>query len=121
MGSGRTGEGVGSARTAVREFLTLEQLNRATPAEFVALLDGTYEHSPWIAERAAAQRPLRSLAHLRQVLIEVVRRASRDEQLGLIRAHPELAGKAMVARSLTAESTGEQSRAGLTDCTPAEF
>jgi beta-ureidopropionase / N-carbamoyl-L-amino-acid hydrolase len=101
--------------------LTLAQLNAASTAEFVALLDGTYEHSPWIAERAAALRPLRSLPHLRQVLIEVVRRASRDEQLGLIRAHPELAGKAMVAQTLTAESTGEQSRAGLTDCTPAEF
>ena len=101
--------------------LTIAQLNAASTAEFVALLDGTYEHSPWIAERAAAQRPLRSLPHLRQVLIEVVRRASREEQLGLIRAHPELAGKAMVAQTLTAESTGEQSRAGLTDCTPAEF
>ncbi|MEY4754608.1 MAG: 2-oxo-4-hydroxy-4-carboxy-5-ureidoimidazoline decarboxylase [Pseudomonadota bacterium] len=101
--------------------LTIEQLNLATTAEFVALLDGTYEHSPWIAERAAAQRPLRSLPHLRQVLVDVVRRASRDEQLGLIRAHPELAGKAMVSNTLTAESTGEQSRAGLTDCTPGEF
>ncbi len=102
-------------------LLTLTQLNLASVAEFVTLLEGVYEHSPWIAERAAGQRPLRSLPHLRQVLIEVVHHASRSEQLGLIRAHPELAGKAMVSRSLTAESTGEQSRAGLTDCTPAEF
>ena len=101
--------------------LTIEQLNAATPAEFVALLDGTYEHSPWIAERAAPGRPFATLAQLRQALIAVVRGASLDEQLGLIRAHPELAGKAMVSKTLTAESTNEQGRAGLTDCTPEEF
>lgn len=101
--------------------LTLEQLNAATPAEVAVLLDGTYEHSPWIAERAAAQRPFKSLAHLKQAMATVVREAGRDAQLGLIRAHPELAGKAMVRRTLTAESTDEQGRAGLTDCTPEEF
>ena len=47
--------------------------------------------------------------------------AARDVQLALVRAHPELAGKAMVSKSLTAESTNEQGKAGLTDCTPAEF
>ena len=101
--------------------LTLEQLNAASPADFVALLAGTYEHSPWIAERATPARPFASLAHLKRALVEVVRAAPRDEQLALIRAHPELAGKAMVSRTLTAESTTEQGKAGLTDCTPEEF
>ena len=101
--------------------MTLDQLNAASAAEFVALLDGTYEHSPWIAARAAAARPFASLAQLKAALAQVVRQASRDEQLGLIRAHPELAGKAMVSKTLTAESTTEQSKAGLTDCTPEEF
>ncbi|KJA10207.1 allantoate amidohydrolase [Acidovorax temperans] len=101
--------------------LTLEQLNAASPAEALALLDGLYEHSPWIAEQALAQRPLRSLAHLKHALAQVVRTAELDAQLALIRAHPELAGKAMVAKSLTAESTNEQSKAGLTECTPEEF
>ena len=101
--------------------LTLEQLNAASPAEALALLDGLYEHSPWIAEQALAQRPFRSLAHLKHALAQVVRTAELDAQLGLIRAHPELAGKAMVAKSLTAESTHEQSKAGLTACTPEEF
>jgi N-carbamoyl-L-amino-acid hydrolase len=101
--------------------LTLTVLNAASEADFVALLDGTYEHSPWIAQRAAAARPFATLAHLKLALARVVREASREEQLGLIRAHPELAGKAMVAKSLTAESTHEQSKAGLTDCTPEEF
>ena len=101
--------------------LTLEQLNAAPAAGFATLLDGTYEHSPWIVERAAARRPFASLAALKLALVAVVREAGRDAQLALIRAHPELAGKAMVSRSLTAESTTEQGRAGLADCTPDEF
>ena len=101
--------------------LTLEQLNAASPAEALALLDELYEHSPWIAEEVLAQRPFRSLAHLKHALAQVVRTAELDAQLALIRAHPELAGKAMMAKSLTAESTNEQSKAGLTQCTPEEF
>ena len=105
-------------------MLRLEQLNVAPVAEFVALLDGVYEHSPWVAETAWAQRPAAgygSLAALKHALASAVREASRERQLALIKAHPELAGKAMVTRSLTAESSHEQGRAGLTDCTPDEF
>ncbi len=101
--------------------ITLEQVNSASPADFASLLDGTYEHSPWIAELAAAQRPFASLAQLKLALVEVVRAAGRDAQLRLIRAHPELAGKAMVTKTLTKESTNEQGKAGLIDCTPAEY
>ncbi|NRF65563.1 2-oxo-4-hydroxy-4-carboxy-5-ureidoimidazoline decarboxylase [Aquincola sp. S2] len=101
--------------------LSLDQLNAATPAGFAALLDGVYEHSPWIAERAAARRPFASRAQLEHALVQAVREAGREPQLALIRAHPELAGKAMVAKTLTAESTHEQGKAGLTDCTPQEF
>jgi N-carbamoyl-L-amino-acid hydrolase len=103
------------------EPLTLDRLNAASRDDFTALLDGTYEHSPWIAAQAAEARPFRSLAALKRALVEVVRKSPREQQLALVRAHPELAGKAMVAKSLTAESTHEQGRAGLTDCTPDEF
>ncbi|MDH0900384.1 2-oxo-4-hydroxy-4-carboxy-5-ureidoimidazoline decarboxylase [Comamonas aquatica] len=101
--------------------LTLEQLNTADTASAVQLLDGLYEHSPWIAEAALAQRPFKSLAHLKHAMVQVLAQASPEAQLDLIRAHPELAGKAMVAQSLTAESTNEQNTAGLTACTPEEF
>ena len=101
--------------------LTLQQLNAATQPAFTALLDGTYEHSPWIAHSAWAQRPFRTLAQLKHSLVLALREAGRDAQLQLIRAHPELAGKAMVSQTLTAESTNEQGKAGLTDCTPQEF
>ncbi|HWP20573.1 MAG TPA: 2-oxo-4-hydroxy-4-carboxy-5-ureidoimidazoline decarboxylase [Burkholderiaceae bacterium] len=102
-------------------MLTLDRLNEASQPDFVALLDGIYEHSPWVAEGACAQRPFRTLAQLKRALTEAVRAAGRERQLALIRAHPELAGKAAIAGRLTAESTGEQSRAGLTHCTPEEF
>ena len=102
-------------------MMKLDDLNNAGAADFVALLDGTYEHSPWIAERAAASRPFKSLAALKVALARVVREASVDEQLGLIRAHPELAGKAAIAKQLTAESLGEQASAGLDQLTPDEY
>lgn len=101
--------------------LTIDQLNAAAPDEAVQLLDGIYEHSPWIAQAALTQRPFRSPSHLKRAMADVVRAASAEHQLSLIRAHPELAGKAMVAKSLTAESSNEQNKAGLTNCTPDEF
>ncbi len=101
--------------------LTLRQLNDAPLDEAARLLAGLHEHSPWIAERALAERPFRSLSHLKHCMVQVLQAAGRHAQLALIRAHPELAGKAMVDNSLTAESTSEQGRAGLTNCTPDEL
>ena len=100
---------------------TLDQLNAADRATFVALLEGIYEHSPWVAEAAWAQRPFATPTALKHALARAVREAGRERQLALVRAHPELAGKAMLAKALTAESTDEQARAGLAACTPAEF
>ena len=100
---------------------TLAHINQAAPDDVLTLLDGLYEHSPWIVQRALVQRPFASAAHFKYACAQVVDAATPDEQLALIRAHPELAGKAMVDHSLTAASTDEQSRAGLTRCTPEEF
>ena len=99
----------------------LAKLNACDTAEFVRLLGGIYEHSPWIAARAASQRPFASLAALKYALQQVVLTASDDEQLGLIRAHPELAGKAALAGQLTFESTHEQKSAGLNQCSSEEY
>jgi beta-ureidopropionase / N-carbamoyl-L-amino-acid hydrolase len=101
--------------------LSLDQLNAASLADAAQMLDGLYEHSPWIAEQALQARPFRSLAQLQHAMIRVLDAAGRDAQVALIRAHPELAGKAMVSQSLTTESTQEQTRAGLTHCTEQEF
>ena len=93
--------------------LTLDQLNRAPAAEFAALLAGTCEHSPWVVERAFAARPFATLAALKVALVQVVRDAGADAQLALLRAHPELAGRALANATLTRESTHEQTSAGL--------
>ncbi|MBB3119346.1 allantoate amidohydrolase [Pseudoduganella violacea] len=101
--------------------ITLSELNACGSAAFVEQLRGIYEHSPWIPERAAAQRPFASVIALKQALQAEVSRATPDEQLGLIRAHPELAGKAAIAGQLTAESTHEQAKSGLNLCSAEEF
>ena len=100
---------------------TLPDLNSCDTATFVERLRGIYEHSPWIPERAAAQRPFANVTALKLALQSVVSAATLDEQLGLIRAHPELAGKAAVAGQLTAESTSEQAKSGLHLCSAEEF
>ena len=101
--------------------LTLDQLNAATLDEATALLGGLYEHSPWIPHAALEQRPFTRLAQLKYAMVRALAAGGIEPQLALIRAHPELAGKAMVAKNLTAESTNEQSKAGLTHCTSDEF
>jgi 2-oxo-4-hydroxy-4-carboxy-5-ureidoimidazoline decarboxylase len=101
--------------------VTLAEINGMGRAAFVAALGGIFEHSPWVAERAYAARPFASVAALHAAMTDVVRGAARDEQLALIRAHPELAGRAMVKNELTADSTQEQQGAGLTQCSPDEY
>ena len=101
--------------------LTLNDLNQLPRQEAAQRLLGLYEHSDWIAEQALAERPFLTPAALKLAMIRVLNDAGREAKLALIRAHPELAGKAMVSQTLTTESTSEQSRAGLTHCTPQEF
>lgn len=67
--------------------LTLDQLNAASLPEALQMLDGLYEHSPWIAERALAQRPFASLAQLKHAMTRVLDEAGIEPQLALIRAH----------------------------------
>ena len=101
--------------------ITLQQLNSALPEQALQMLDALYEHSPWIAAQALQQRPFRSLAQLKHCMVRVLAAAGADAQLALIRAHPELAGKAMASNTLTAESTHEQNQAGLTRYLPGEL
>lgn len=101
--------------------INLDELNRCDAQDFVNALQGIYEHSPWIANSVAAQRPFDHAVGLKLALQQVVSTATEAEQLALIRAHPELAGKAAIAGQLTVESRGEQARAGLDQCSPDEF
>jgi OHCU decarboxylase len=95
-------------------------MDRAT---FVARFGGAFEHSPWIAERAHALElgPAHdSAAGLLSALARMFRSASEAERLGVLTAHPDLAGKLATAKQLTPESTAEQAGAGLDALTDAE-
>lgn len=100
---------------------SLAALNVAPTADFSAALAGIYEHSPWIAEAVAAKRPFASLAALHEAMIAVVRAAAPEKQLALVKAHPDLAGKAARAGELTAASTNEQMSAGLDRLSEADY
>lgn len=101
--------------------MTLSELNACNAADFVKLLGGTWEHSPWIAEQTAASRPFDTIAALQDAMWHHVTLAADEKKLALIQAHPDLAGKLARARLLTVESTSEQASAGLDVLTPAEL
>ena len=104
----------------VAAVLTLPDVNRMSLPDFRHALGGVFEHSPWIAERAWAACPFASLEALHAAMTRVVRDASREEQLALLRAHPDLAGRAARAGNLSAASLAEQSSAGLDRLTDEE-
>jgi OHCU decarboxylase len=92
---------------------SIAAINSLPQTEFVSIVGPVFEHSPWIAERTAPERPFTSVAQLYAALCHTVRTATEEEKLGLIRAHPDLVGRAALAGTLTRESTGEQASAGL--------
>ncbi|MDB5410393.1 MAG: decarboxylase [Rhodospirillales bacterium] len=101
--------------------ITLDELNRSDASSFVTRLANVYEHAPWAAERAFAARPFATVAALHAAMHAAVRAASDGERSALIKAHPDLAGKAARAGALTAESTSEQLTAGLDRLSEEEF
>jgi 2-oxo-4-hydroxy-4-carboxy-5-ureidoimidazoline decarboxylase len=101
--------------------MLLVQLNSLDRPAFTAALGHLFEHSPWVAEETWAQRPFASAEALHAGLCATMRGATRDRQLALIRAHPDLAGRLAQQKKLTAESTREQASAGLDQLTDAEL
>jgi len=92
---------------------SIGQLNSLEQPEFVRVVGPVFEHSPWISEETWPKRPFENLEGLHEALCDTVRKAGEDKQLGLIRAHPNLVGRAALAGTLTAASTSEQANAGL--------
>jgi 2-oxo-4-hydroxy-4-carboxy-5-ureidoimidazoline decarboxylase len=87
----------------------LEQLNRLDLPAWLARLGAIFEHSPWVAEGAWRERPFANVDDLHQAMMRIVKKASPEQQLALVRAHPELAG----GEALTVDSTSEQARLGF--------
>jgi allantoate deiminase/N-carbamoyl-L-amino-acid hydrolase len=97
--------------------IALERLNSISAQDFVAALASIFEHSSWVPERIAPLRPFNSAIALHKAMCEAVLQADDGLQLALIRAHPELAGRAALAGDLTSASTSEQKGAGLSALT----
>ena len=87
--------------------MNLPQLNALTLEQFVARFGGVFEHSPWVAERAWGRRPFDSVERLHASMLQLVGEASTEEQLALLRAHPELAGREAAKGALTPDSSTE--------------
>ena len=101
--------------------MTLAELNAASREAFVAHLGGVFEHSPWVAELAYGKRPFATCEGLHATMMAAVQDAGKERQLALLRAHPELAGRAAVRGEMTDFSTREQGGSGLLDCSPQEL
>ena len=101
--------------------MKLAALNEATQEAFVAALGTVFEHSPWIARAACASRPYASRQALHEAMLAAIEQADEAAQLALIRAHPDLAGKAARAGALSEHSSREQSGVGLDRLSDPEF
>ena len=97
--------------------LPVDAVNRMPAAAFVDRFGDVAEHSPWVAERAAGARPFATREAMVAAFADALLRAPRADQLALLRAHPDLAGRAAIAE----ESKREQAGAGLGTLTPEEF
>lgn len=94
--------------------IRLADVNALDAAAFLKLFGGVFEHSAWVAERAWAKKPFADLDALHAAMAAAVRDASPEEQLALVRVHPELAGKEAQQGTLTDASKLEQTSGGLT-------
>ena len=99
----------------------LDNLNRCSQQQFIEILGGIFEHSPWVAELVFAQRPFASDDQLYQIMVDEVRRAPQWQRMDLLCQHPELAGKEASAGTLTQSSKSEQAGAGLDQCSSEEL
>jgi OHCU decarboxylase len=100
---------------------TLAELNAMDREDFTRRVGPMFEHSPWIAEAAWARRPFPSIDALHRSLVETVAGSDAGRQLDLIRAHPDLVGRAALAGTLTSASSHEQASAQLDRLTAAEI
>jgi OHCU decarboxylase len=89
--------------------MRLEILNTADTETFVKLLDGIFEHSPWIVADIAGKKPFSSIDELFAAMVAIVKAATREQKAALINAHPRLGS----AGEMTTRSFGEQQKAGL--------
>jgi len=97
--------------------MTIEDINSLSREQFIEAVGWVFEHSPWVAKRAWERRPFSDLEHLHAAMTQEIERATPEEQLALLRAHPDLGARA----KMSAASADEQSGTGLDNLTPEEY
>ena len=110
-----------TAVTANRKPTSIAELARLDREDFVALLGGIFEHSPWVAESAYSRGPFATVDELHRAMVAALGEGTPAERIALLRAHPDLAGREARDGTLTEASTGEQARAGLNALSAAEM
>lgn len=98
-------------------MITINVLNEIALSEFVEQLKDIFEHSPWIVQRTGELRPFRSREDLYEGMISVVKTASDEEKLDLIRAHPHLGTR----KTMSSFSQSEQKNVGLNQLSETEY
>src|SRR5689334_10510703 len=100
---------------------SLTDINATSRDDFIKAFGQVFEHSSWIAEAVWSRRPFAGLAALHRDLCAIVQESGMERQLALIRAHPDLVGRAAQAGALTPASSAEQASAGLHELTREEI
>jgi 2-oxo-4-hydroxy-4-carboxy-5-ureidoimidazoline decarboxylase len=105
----------------MKKPFNLTLINSLSREDFVCIIGPIFEDSPWVAEATWSKRPFKSLDLLHGALCKTVQTSTEAKQVDLIRAHPDLAGRAAQSGTLTSASTSEQASAGLNKLSDKEI
>ncbi len=108
-------------KTQPKEGNVIDRINQLSRESFIRKFQFLFEHSPWVVESIADDRPFVDVDAMHLAMIMTVARSGIDKQLSLLRAHPQLADRVAIANGLTRESASEQASVGLDLLTEAEF
>ena len=98
----------------------IKKINKLSQSEFIKVFANIFENASWIAEDVYSKKPFKDFADLSQKMLSIFSTTTKENQLKILRAHPDLADKTKIG-SLTVDSKKEQSNAGLDQCTEKEF
>jgi 2-oxo-4-hydroxy-4-carboxy-5-ureidoimidazoline decarboxylase len=105
----------------MKKPFNLKMINSLSREDFVCVIGPIFEDSPWVADATWSKRPFKSVDNLHEALCKTLQGAAEAKQVDLIRAHPDLVGRAAQSGTLTPASTSEQASAGLNKLTAGEI
>ncbi len=98
----------------------INKINKLSKSEFIKVFTNIFENASWIAEELYNQKPFNNFEELSSKILDIFETTTRDKQLKILNAHPDLANKTKISL-LTPDSLKEQTSAGLDQCTEEEF